>query len=260
MPKKFKKFLVYLLIVIIPLFFLFSRQAAYTSFKSKFVDLSLGPIEILTIPFKELRKILNYHQTYARYVSLRKEVDSLKSRLIGQEEVLLENNRYKKLLGFKSEQVFSSVVASVIGREPANWNAALIIDKGEINGLKQGMPVVSALGVIGKISEVSKKTSKVILLIDPNFSVAAVSERSREGGLVSGTLEGICRMRYLSSSANIEVGDKVVTSKLSTSFPEGLLIGEVTSIEESQSSPTIECLIEPAISLSQLEEVIVIEK
>ena len=193
-------------------------------------------------------------------MALKKEVDSLKSRLIGQEEVFLENNRYKKLLGFKTELVFSSVVANVIGRDPSNWNAAFIIDKGEIQGLKQGMPVVSALGVIGKVAEVSKKTSKVILLIDPNFSVAAVIERSREGGLVSGTLQGMCRMRYLSSSANIEIGDKVVTSKLSSSFPEGLLIGEVVAIEESQNSPAIECLVEPAVGLSQIEEVIVIQK
>ena len=260
MPKKFKKFLVYVLILTIPLLFLFSRQAIYTPLKAAFVDFALGPLEIISIPFRELKKILVYHQTYEKYMSLKKEVDSLRSRLTGQEEVFRENNRYKKLLGFKTDLVFSTVVANVVGRDPSNWNAAIIIDKGEVNGLQQGMPVMSPLGVIGKVSEVSKRTSKVILLIDPNFSVAAVIERSREGGLISGTLQGMCRMRYLSPSANIEIGDKVVTSKLSSSFPEGLLIGEVTAIEESQTAPSVECLVEPAIDLSELEEVIVIQK
>ena len=260
MPRKYKKLLAYCIILVLPLFFIFSRQPAYNQLKAKFVDASLGPIQIISVPFREIKKILTYNDTYQKYVALQKEVDSLKSRLIGQQEVLQENNRYKKLLDFKSQLVFSSVVANVIGREPSNWNAAIIIDKGEAHGLKQGMPVVTALGVVGKISEVSKNTSKVILLIDPNFSVAAVTERSREGGLVSGTLQGLCRMRYLSPSANIEIGDQVVTSKLSSSFPEGLLIGEVVTIEESQSSPTIECLIEPAVSSTQMEEVIVIQK
>ncbi len=260
MPKRFKKPFIYLLILVIPLYFIFTPQSSYNSLKADFVGFAQWPIQIISFPFKELRKIFTYRMTYNKYTALQKEIDTLRARLIGQQEVLLENNRLKKLLGFKTESIFSSVAADVIGRDPSNWNAALIIDKGQIHGLKPGMPVVNALGVIGKVAEVSKNTSKVILLIDPNFSVAGIIARSREGGLISGTLQGMCRMRYLSSSANIEIGDKVVTSKLSSSFPEGLLIGEVIAIEESQSAPALECLVEPAVTLTQIEEVIVIQK
>ena len=98
-----------------------------------------------------------------------------------------------------------------------------------------------------------------MLLNDPDFSVAALIERSREEGLISGTLKGNCRMRYLSPEADIRIGDKVITSNISASFPEGLLIGEVVRIEENPGSPTIECLVAPAVSLSQLEEVLIIK-
>ena len=67
-------------------------------------------------------------------------------------------------------------------------------------------------------------------------------------------------MRYLAFGAIVKKGDVVVTSNLSSSFPAGLLVGKVLSVKESQSSPGIECFIEPAVSFSQLEEVIVIKK
>ncbi len=164
------------------------------------------------------------------------------------------------LLKFKRELVYSSVVANIIGREPSHWNSTMIIDRGEEEGIQQGMPVVNAAGVVGKIAEVSRGISKVILLTDPQFSVAALIQGPRESGLVSGTLKGICRMRYIREDAKIQIGDKVITSKLSSSFPEGLLIGEVVVVNDHSKKPTVECLIEPFVEFSQIEEVLVILK
>ena len=134
----------------------------------------------------------------------------------------------------------------------------MIIDKGQANGIRQGMPVVNALGVVGKIAEVGQDSSKVVLLTDPQFSVAALIQRPRESGLVSGTLQGVCRMRYIRTVAKIHIGDKVITSKLSSSFPEGLLIGEIISINNHPSKPAVEALIKPSVTFSQIEEILVI--
>ena len=100
--------------------------------------------------------------------------------------------------------------------------------------------------------------SKVVLLTDTQFSVAALVQRPRESGLVTGTLQGLLRMRYLNEGAKILIGDIVVTSKLSTSFPEGLLVGEVVRIERKTNMPSLECFIRPSVPLSQIEEVLVI--
>jgi len=134
----------------------------------------------------------------------------------------------------------------------------MIIDKGSLNGIKLGMPVVSDLGVVGKIAEVTQKSAKVILFTDPQFSVAALVQRPRESGLITGTLQGVLRMRYINEDAHIRIGDKVITSKLSSTFPEGLLIGEVIRVEDNLRSASVECLIKPEVSLSQIEEVLVI--
>ncbi len=228
--------------------------------KMQVVEVSSWPMKIVLFPINEMKKLLTYHSTYNECKHLREEVAYLRERLIGLEEVLEENRRYKTLLNFQRSLVYSSLPANVIGRDPDEWTSLIIIDRGHNEGVKVGMPVVMPLGVVGKVVETGKHVSKVMLLIDSNFSVAAVDKRSRETGVVTGTLGGRCRMRYISQDADIQVNDKIVTSKISASFPEGLLIGEVISVIKSPSSPTLECLIEPAVPLSRLEEVLVILK
>ena len=224
------------------------------------VDIASLSMRIILFPFEEIKKILFYHSTFNKYIKLKEEMAISKGKLIVQEEIFWENKRLKGLLDLKTNSKYPMLAAKVIGRDPANWGATIYIDRGEKDGMKQGMPVVNALSVIGKIQEVGKNVSKVMLLTDPTFSVAALLQRTREGGLISGTLQGVCRMRYLSLEADIHVGDKVITSNLSSSFPEGLLIGEVMGIEENRNSPTMECLVQPAVSLSEIEEVLIIKK
>jgi len=218
------------------------------------------PLRIILFPFKEIKKALTYHSTFNKYSKLKEEVEILRSRLVGQEEILRENNRYRALLDFKKGLVFSSVAANVVGRDPSSWNDVIIIDRGQKSGIKPGMPVVTSLGVVGRVSEIGSSSSKIVLLSDPSFNVSAIIQRTRESGLISGTLEGTCRMRYLPYETDIDIGDKIITSKSSSYFPEGLLIGSVIEVYESQSSPTVECIVEPAAPLSQLEEVLVIKK
>lgn len=217
-------------------------------------------IRIVWIPIFELKKILYYHRTFDEYVRLRKEVSTLQGRLIGMDELLIENSRLETLLSFKRKLIYASAAASVIGRDLSSWNASLLIDRGKADGIETGMPVVNALGVVGKIVEVGDHEAKVIMVSDPGFSVVALVKRSREVGLVSGTLQGLLRMRYLSANADIQIGDSIITSKLSSTFPEDLMIGEVVAVHASERSPTIDCIIQPAVPLSQIEEVLVIQK
>ena len=260
MHRREKKFLTYVVIVLVPFLCLFVPATVFSAFKLQVVR-TVYPIgNILSVPILEVKKLLYYHRIYNEYMRLRKEVDVLKGRLVGIEEVMRENSRYGKVLDFKRKLVFSSVTANVIGRDPTNWNASVVIDRGSKDGITLGMPVVSSAGVVGRVSEVASSASRVILLTDPQFSVAASVQESRESGLISGTLQGFCRLRYVAAEADVKVGDKVITSKVSTSFPEGLLIGDIIGVRSNPESPTAEYVVRPAVYLSQLEEVLVIRK
>ncbi len=190
---------------------------------------------------------------------LRNQTDLLKAKVIRLQEMNMEAGRLGAISDYRRQQTFTTVVANVIGRDPSSWNASLILDKGSAHFVKVGMPVLSPLGVVGKVIEVGKTTSKAILLSDPNFSVAAVVSRTRENGLLTGTLQGICRLQYLTDNADVKVGDKVVTSKLSSTFPEGLFIGTIVDVQAAANSHTVECLVSPAVDLSILEEVVILK-
>lgn len=221
------------------------------------VDVMSLPMKVISFPFLEIKKMFFYHVSFEQNRRLIKEVGMLRAKVVSMDEVIRENERLEKLLNLK-EKSYSGVAANVVARDLSNWNSAVLIDKGKRHGIAVGMSVVDASGVVGKVIEVVGDRSKVILVSDPNFSVAAMVKRSREVGLVSGTLTGQCRMRYLSSGADVQVGDEVISSKLSSSFPQGLLLGTVIAIENPEGSSFPTCLIKPAAPLSQIEEVIVI--
>ena len=218
------------------------------------------PVGLLQAPVFELKKLFYFQEAYDNYAHLKRQNDLLRVQLLNFKENEQSARRLATIQNFRSNQNYASIVANVVGRDPSNWNASLIIDKGSAEGLVPGESVVSTLGVVGRIFEVGRNTAKVILLSDPSFAVAAVVERSRENGLLTGTLEGVCRLQYLTANADVKVGDQIVTSRLSSAFPEGVLIGKITDVQASSNSHTVECLVEPAVDLSQLEEVIVIRK
>ena len=258
MPIKNRKLFIYLLIFVFAFLLVFSRSGSFNPLEFTIVRTVSLPLRLILAPINEVKKIIFYHRIFDEYMRQRTEVDTLKNRLAGMNEVVQENSRLAQMLAFKRRLIYPSLAAGVVGRDPSNWNAAVIIDKGSVDGVGVGMPVVSASGVVGKVAEVGRERSKVILLTDPAFSVAALVDRSREVGLVSGSLRGICRMRYLSANADIQVGDQVVSSKVSSSFPEGLIIGEVVEVRTNNDGSPADCLIKPAVSLSQVEEVLVI--
>ena len=97
------------------------------------------------------------------------------------------------------------------------------------------------------------------LVNDTGFSVAAVDRRSRDSGLVSGSLSGKCRMYYLPDEADVEEGDEVITSEISSDFPSGIMVGTVSRVFPSGDTNGFRAEITPAVEASRIEEVLVIK-
>jgi rod shape-determining protein MreC len=111
---------------------------------------------------------------------------------------------------------------------------------------------------VGRVTETTPSFSKITLINDPDFSVSALIQRSRQEGLVSGTLGTYLIMKYLPKDADVKVDDLILTSGLSSSFPKGLSIGKVIEIGEEFSGLSHYALIKPVVNLSAIEEVFVI--
>ena len=182
-------------------------------------------LSFLSLIKREIAGMFFYHVNMIQATSLSNEVGFLRKQLFDLREINQENIRLKALLNFKQKSSLRLIAARVIARAPDNWSASVTLDKGKHHGIRPGMVVINAYGLVGRIVESLENTSKVVLINDPSVGVSSIVQRSRQEGLVSGTLGGNLIMRYLPEEAQINIGDIVVSSELSQIYPKGLLIG-----------------------------------
>jgi rod shape-determining protein MreC len=206
----------------------------------------------------EFSGIVFYHRNMLLAEKLKNDVEMLRWRLFDLRELSQENTRLKSLLSFKQKSPLRLIAARVIARSPDSWSSSVIIDKGRYNGILPGMVVINSWGLVGSIVESADNTSKVLLINDPNQGVSSIVQRSRQEGLINGTLGTNLIMRYLPDDAQIAVGDTIVTAELSQIYPKGLLIGKVVNIGREFSGLNRYALVKPVVDLANIEEVLVI--
>jgi len=216
------------------------------------------PLRLFTWIEREIGAIIFYHRNYTENEKLKKENDLLKNKLNAQQEIFQENVRLNDLLSFKKQSPDKLIACHVIGRATDSWASSIIIDKGRNSGIRRGMAVMTYLGLIGRVSEAYEFTSKILLINDPNLSVSALVQRSRQEGLVSGTLGSHLIMRYLPQESDIKINDTIISSGLNEIYPKGLLIGSVIEIGREYSGLSSFAIIKPAVNLFSVEEVLVI--
>lgn len=191
---------------------------------------------------------------------LKAKLDGLEPKLALLEELKSENDRLRQALGFRDQGRYGArlLPARVIGRGAANWNALIEIDRGSGSGVRVNLPVVVRAGLVGKVIEVSRFSSKVLLLTDPQFSAAAADQRSRDYGVAEGYAPFKLRLKYVNAGGDVAAGDPIVTSSISTLFPAGIPVGTVSRTAKKETDLFYEVEITPAADLSKLEEVFVV--
>lgn len=218
------------------------------------------PSRIAGFITSEFRALIFFHNNYTENTRLANDNRALRQKLLAIQEALSENKRLRELLSLKKSSVFSLLSARVVGRDSANWVNSIIIDKGIKDGVSIGRLVITNFGLAGRVSEAGGHFSRVTLITDPDLNISGVIQRSREAGIVSGSLLGKCVMRYLADDADVEIGDSVLTLGLANRYPKGIIIGEVISLHKDTDGLSLLAVIRPKVRLSTLEEVFVVRK
>lgn len=226
--------------------------------RAPFLDTLLHPFNIITVIQREIAGLIFYHRNYVQNEKFRNDNDFLRNKINSFAELSLENNRLKGLLSLKQKTPFKVLPAHVIGRSLDSWSSMVIVDKGSDSGIQRGTAVVNFLGLIGRVTETTVFTSKITLINDPNVAVSGMLQRSRQEGLISGTLGNYLIMRYLPEDVDAKPGDIVVTSGLNLMYPKGLLIGTIAEINKEFSGLSRYAIVRPAVKLSGIEEVLII--
>lgn len=189
---------------------------------------------------------------------LRREVEFLQGQNNQLREAAVATERLETILNFKRKTLPDTIAAQVIGRDAMNWYRGVILNKGEQDGVRAEMGVVTPAGVVGRVVKATGSSSVVLLVTDPNNAIAALVQRNRDEGIVEGTRNGRARLKYIPLLSNIQPGDRVVTSGLTGAFPRGLAIGVVTHIEKEEGALFQSAELEPEVDPTKLEEVLVI--
>lgn len=216
---------------------------------------------------KILESIRSIYQNYIelvdikeKYIQLKQENAKLQAELHITENIFSENQKLKTILNFKETNKFDFVVGKIIGFDPAFTFKSVKINLGKRDGIKPGMGAVSTAGVIGIVMRVQSKTCDLLLINDPNSNLDAIITRNQLRGILQGKLGAKMRFKYFDNNMTITVGDKIITSGLTGSFPANIPIGTVIKVQKNPDDLSQIIEVEPSVNLPKITEVLILKK
>ena len=188
---------------------------------------------------------------------LRREVGQLRQEVQQSRERVAEAARLERLLEFREGAGLTMTAARVIGHDASGLYHTVLIDRGADAGVEQQQAVLAPEGVVGQVIKVFPRSALVLLVTDRSSGIDAIVQRTRDQGVVQGRGGYGCELKYLDRSAEVEVGDFVVTSGMGGKFPKGVWIGQVSGVNRGGDLfQSVE--VRPSARLDRLEEVWVV--
>jgi rod shape-determining protein MreC len=235
----------------------------------------LSPIESLaSVPLSLLQRAVNgvvrqisetlgaladLQDLRRRNTELERALINFQAELVELRELRADYQRLAALQNYRGANPDKQfLAATVIGRDTTGLLRNIIVDRGTRDGVRVGMPVVTELGLVGRIYRVGATSAQVQLITDINSFVNARLQLTRAEGVVQGTAAGGLRMLYIPLSDEVRDGDSVVTSGIGGKFPRGIIIGQVTSSRLDESKLFKEAQVRSLIDFNRLEIVSII--
>jgi rod shape-determining protein MreC len=192
---------------------------------------------------------------------LQKRVDELERLARRADEVDLANRRLGELLRLQHRLDGlgqQSVSARIVGRSPTAWVRTVVLDKGTSQGVSKGMAVLAPEGVVGQVISATPNTARILLVADINSAVDAVLSHTRTHGIISGTRDGTCALKYVARLEEVIVGDVVMTSGKDGIFPKDQVIGTVARVGTQDGGMFQDVEVKLSVDLAKVEEVLVV--
>ncbi len=188
---------------------------------------------------------------------LRDELGQLRVQLQQEQALASRAEGLEAILLLRAATPFSTLAASIVGSGSSPEFRTATIDRGRIDALEPDMAVLAPAGVVGRIVRTARRASRVQLLLDRNAAAGVLIERSRVQGVAMGTGGDLLRLDFVAGSADVAVGDRVLTSGIDGIYPKGLHVGQVTAVSHDGGA-TGTILIRPAVDFTRLEDVLVV--
>ena len=237
----------------------------YTEGLRSVLAMAVYPLQTLaTLPAALGARISEY---FASQAQLRQENAELRARILSAsqaaqrfEAAQAEVGQLRRLIGASERLPVKSVPAEILynGRDP--YSRKVVIDKGGQNGVRAGSPVVDETGVIGQVTRAYALAAEVTLLSDKDQAIPVQVVRNGLRAVAFGAgSSGMLELRFMASNAEIQNGDKLVTSGIDGTYPPGLPVATVARIERDAAYAFARIVCQPAAGVERGRYVLVIE-
>lgn len=178
---------------------------------------------------------------------------TLRSRLLKMDHLEHENQRLRELLGSPVHKESRKMVAELLSVDSDPFSHQVLINKGALDGVYNGQPVINDQGVIGQVLHVGSTTSRVLLITDSSHGIPVRVLRNDLRAIASGSGElDKLELRNLPRNTDVQVGDLLVTSGLGGRFPEGYPVATVTRSDYVEGKPFAQVEAKPLVALDRL--------
>jgi rod shape-determining protein MreC len=230
-------------------------------------DFILRPISSIqswiAVRYSAIRDLINSPSDLAEYrartAELELEVAQLQQEIIGLQEQVAESQILSSLLNYaRSQPENRYMAANIIGVDTSPFIRSVWMDRGSDDGVKQGMPIVTERGLVGRVAEVFANGSRIQLITDPEIIVNTRLQNSRADGALAPQVSGEVWVDLIDQDAEVSEGELVLTSGLGGGFPSDIPIGEVISVRKRDYELFQQVVIQPSVEIDNLEIVLII--
>ena len=215
------------------------------------------------LPNMAFQRVSTFFSTH-KYLS--KRILDLESRLLfidtdleKMASLIEENNRLRELLGSAAKSQDSVLVSEVIGIDPDPASQNILIDKGEADGVFKKQTVIDSGGLVGQVIEVSKQYSRIMLITDFNSFVPVAVLRNNLRIMLKGSgVSEKLQLLHVNPTADIRVGDLLVSSGLGGRFPAGYPVGSVEAVDYVEGRPFLDVTATPNSRLDRSQHFLLV--
>lgn len=202
----------------------------------------------------------NFWDDYLKLLNIREENTRLKSMLNSYEQELAQYReaytiylRLQQELDFRKGTDFPPLTARVIGKDPSFWFHTIIVDRGENDGVVEGMVALNSKGIVGQVIHVSNNYCKVLLAIAPSSAIDVFVQKNRVRGILKGVGENGYLLHYVLKNSEVSQGDQIVTAGIGGLFASGIPVGIVTAVHNRKRGMFMEIEVESSVDFQRLE-------
>ena len=194
--------------------------------------------------------------------ALRQQLSAQTQRANRAEQLLLENRRLRDLLALQQRLERPALAAQVLYDAADPYSRKVILDKGEVQGLRLGSPVVDELGVLGQVTRLFPMLSEVTLVTNRDHAIPVLNVRTGARGVAYGDTSNhadALELRYMAANADVAVGDLLTTSGVDGIYPPGLPVARIEKVERRTDAVFARIYCVPLALVAGASQVLVLE-